>query len=96
MVYDTVADEALVLTLKKVHKDRLSQVGPKVYFACADFKTPQDKVYDLDIFMKGTDKDRLQVTEITVHKEDNKARYTWFETGGVWKKKPVAVGGKGI
>ncbi len=72
-----------------MHKDRLSRVGKEVYFACADFRTPAGKVYDLDIFMKGPAKDRLQVTEIAIHKEQGEPRYTWHEEGGIWKKKPV-------
>ena len=89
LVYDAAAGKPLVLTLKKVHKDRLSQVGDQVYFACADFETPEGKVYDLDVFMQGPDKDRLEVTEVAVHKESGTARYTWLEEDGLWKKVPV-------
>ncbi|MFQ5875748.1 MAG: hypothetical protein ACE5JL_18375 [Dehalococcoidia bacterium] len=89
LVYDDVAKKPLVLSLEKVHKQRLSKVGEDLYFACADLKTPKDKLYDLDIFMKGADKDHLEVTEITIHKEAGKERYTWFEKGGIWKKEPV-------
>lgn len=87
LVYDKKAKEALILELVLVHKDRLSKIAPNVYFACADFKTPKDNIYDLDIFMKGTEKGNLEVTEISVHKEAGKPRYTWYEEGGVWKKK---------
>ena len=89
-VYDKKAKKQLKLTLVKVHKDRLSKVGEELYFACADFKTPEGKVYDLDIFMKGQDKDHMKVTEVSVHKEAEVARYTWYKEGGIWKKKPVA------
>jgi hypothetical protein len=89
LVYDSAAKKPLVLTLEKVHKERLSKVGDEVYFACADFKTPEGKIYDLDIFMKGPDKDNLKITEVSVHKEAGKERHTWFEEGGIWKKKPV-------
>ncbi len=87
LVYDKVAKKPLVLALDRVHKDRLSRVGAGVYFACADFRTPEGKVYDLDVFMKGPDKKHMKVTEISVHKEDGKARYTWYEKRGIWKKK---------
>ncbi len=87
LVYDKEAGESLALSLLKVHKERLSTIGHGVYFACADFKTPEGKVYDLDIFMKGPDKDHLAVTEVSVHKEDGVERYTWYEEGGVWKKR---------
>ena len=86
LVYDKKAGESLALSLVKVHEDRLSSIGHDVHFACADFKTPEGKVYDLDIFMKGHDKDHLAVTEVSVHKEAGVERYTWHEEGGVWKK----------
>lgn len=87
LVYDTVAKKPLALSLEKVHHERLSTVTPQTYSACVDFKTPEGKAYDLDLFMKGPDKDHLAVTEISIHKESGKARYTWHEQGGVWKKK---------
>jgi len=91
VVYDKKAQMPLALTLKKVHKDRLSTIGEGVYFVCADFETPAGKVYDLDIFMKGPDKDHLAVTKVLVHKEAGVERYTWYEEGGIWKKKFVVV-----
>jgi hypothetical protein len=86
MVYDEKAGKPLALSLLKVHKERLSTIGDGVYFACADFKTPEGKVYDLDIFMKGPDRNHLAVTEVSVHKEAGLERYTWHEEGGIWKK----------
>lgn len=86
LVYDKKAKESLILTLVKVHKERLSRIASNVYFACADFKTPSGKIYDLDIFMKGSKKNDLKVTEISIHKESGKPRYTWYEKGGIWKK----------
>lgn len=87
LVYDKKNKEALALELVLVHKDRLSKIAKDIYFACADFKTSKGKIYDLDIFMKGTEKGNLMVTEISVHKEAKKPRYTWYEEGGIWKKK---------
>ena len=87
LVYDKKNKEALVLELALVHKDKLSKIAKNIYFACADFKTLKGKVYDLDIFMKGTEKGNLEVTEVSVHKETGKPRYTWYEEGGIWKKK---------
>jgi len=92
MVYDKAAKKPLALTLVKVHKEKLAKIAEGTYFACADFKTPDGKIYDLDVFMKGPSKDKLIVTEISVHKEDGKERYGWFEKKGVWHKKPM--GGK--
>jgi hypothetical protein len=89
LVYDPVAKQPLALTLVRVHKDRLSQVGDGTYFACADFRTPTDKTYDLDVFMRGPDKDHLTATEVTVHKVNGKERYTWYEEDGLWKRKMI-------
>lgn len=87
LVFDDANDEPLVLSLAKVHKERLSHIGHNIYFACADFKTPQGKIYDLDIFMAGTNSKDMEINQITVHKESGEARYTWFEKSGVWKMK---------
>ena len=69
LVFDAVAKEPLVLTLVKVHKERLANLGGSTYFACADFETREGKIYDLDIFMKGPNAHHLKVTRILVHKE---------------------------
>jgi hypothetical protein len=37
LYYDKVADKALVLTLDKVHRERVAKTGKEVYFACSDF-----------------------------------------------------------
>jgi len=88
-VQDPVAQKTLQLKLEKVHDDRLSQVQPDVYFACADFVEKDGTKYDIDIFMQGKTKDDLQNTEVTVHKVNGKERYTWYEENGTWKKKAV-------
>ena len=87
LVIDPSTNGVLKLNLEKVHKERLSHVGDDVYFACADFNADDGKIYDLDIFLRGTNTDELTVTEITVHKEDGQARYGWLEQDGIWIKK---------
>ncbi|MEE9167800.1 MAG: hypothetical protein V3U24_10135 [Candidatus Neomarinimicrobiota bacterium] len=87
--YDEETGDTLKLALKKVHEDRLSAVGDDTYFACADFASPQGKVYDLDIFMKGESADELVPTEVVVHKEGGVERYRWEEEEGIWGKVPV-------
>ena len=87
LVIDPSTNEVLKLNLEKVHKERLSYVGDDIYFACADFNADDGKIYDLDIFLRGTNTEELTVTEITVHKEDGQARYGWLEQDGVWIKK---------
>ena len=88
-VFDEEAGKELKLTLDKVHRKRLSKVGWNRYFACADFKTLDGKVYDLDVFMRGTTRNNLRFSKFSIHKEAGKERYTWYEKGGVWKKKAV-------
>lgn len=86
LVYDAKAQKPLVLTLEKVHQDKLSKLGNNSYFACSDFKAADGKTYDLDFFMKGTDSS-LSISEVIIHKEDGKPRYNWYEEDGVWKRK---------
>ena len=86
---DEKTGEELKLKLDKVHRKRLSKVGKDLYFACADFMTDEGKVYDLDVFMKGSDKNNLAFSEFSIHKEAGKERYAWYEQGGVWKKKSL-------
>ena len=86
LLYDQKEGKPLVLTLDKVHKDKLSKVVQGTYFACSDFKSKDGKTYDLDFFLKESDSG-LQVSEITVHKENGKARYAWVEENGTWKRR---------
>ena len=90
LIYDTKAKKTLTLTLDKVHQDRLSQVDERLFFACSDFKSSDGKSYDLDFFMQGKEAAsgmELRVSEITIHKEDGKPRYSWYEEEGIWKRK---------
>ena len=87
LVIDPSTNGVLKLSLDKVHKERLSHIGDDIYFACADFNADNGKVYDLDIFLHGENTDNLTVTEISVHKEEGKARYSWQEENGIWIKK---------
>jgi hypothetical protein len=87
IIIDDETDEELKLTLIKVHRGRLSRLGGDEYFACADFMATNAKMYDLDVFMTGKTKDDLEFSKFSIHKVDGKARYTWYEKGGVWKKK---------
>jgi hypothetical protein len=89
LIYDEEAKRPLALTLERVHRDRLSWISDDTYFACADFKGANGKTYDIDIFMKGKNKNKLQVTEISIHKEAGKERYHWAERNGAWEKVPA-------
>ena len=85
-VFDVKRGEVLNLTLSKIHKERLSNIGNNIYFACADFQASNGKVYDLDVFMIGKSQNDLVVTEINVHKENGTARYGWQDRSGIWEK----------
>lgn len=89
LIYDPTVKKSLELTLTKVHEDKLSQVGENLYFACSDFKATNGKLYDCDFFMK-QGKNGLEVTEISIHKEDGNPRYTWAEEKGLWTRKPTS------
>ena len=99
MVYDDLADKPLRLSLDKVHRARLSKIDDGLYFVCADFKTPEGLVYDLDFWMRGTRKEELRVTDvIAVHKEDGKRRYYWSlnAESNLWEQKPITADEKSM
>ncbi len=85
---DEEKEKTLELKLDKVHRERLAKTGEGTYFVCADFLTPEGKSYDLDFWVKETDKG-LEVTETTIHKEEGVARYNWVEKDGIWSRKPL-------
>lgn len=86
LVFDAASSQPLQLTLAKVHKERLAQVGDNLYFACSDFNEKGGRLFDLDFFMMAED-GKLKVTEVMIHKEDGKPRYSWVEDEGIWKRK---------
>jgi hypothetical protein len=65
-VFDETVGKELKLKLDKVHRQRLSRVGEDLYFSCADFKTDGGKIYDLDVFMQGSEKADLTFTEFMI------------------------------
>ena len=85
---DKTANKTWQLKLDHVHRERLSRLDEKTYFACTDFKSSDGHTVDVDFFMK--DKDgKLVMSDATVHKIDGKARYNWEEKDGFWKRVPV-------
>ncbi len=85
LVYDPDDKTPLALQLQEVHKDRLSSLGGGVYFACTDMKATTGTVYDLDFFMRRSE-GGIQATDVAIHKKSGKARYSWKEENGTWKK----------
>jgi len=88
MLKDPEENKSLMLTLDRVHNDKLAQTGPGEYFACADFKVGDGTPYDLDFFMKGSSKDDLAFGSFSIHKKNGKERYRWALEDGVWKRMP--------
>lgn len=88
-IQDPVTKKKLKLRLVKVHRDKLARISTGTYFACADFKATDGKIYDLDVFMKGDSPESLVETEVTLHKKQGKPRYNWVEKDGLWSKAPV-------
>ncbi|HEY8712060.1 MAG TPA: hypothetical protein VIM68_04265 [Thermoanaerobaculia bacterium] len=85
---DKIATKTWLLKLDHVHRERLSRLDEKTYFACTDFKSSDGHTVDVDFFMK--DKDgKLVMSDATVHKIDGKPRYDWEEENGFWKRVPV-------
>ena len=66
----------LRLKLVRVHTEYLSTVGENLHFACVDLATTQGDVYDVDFFLRGTEKDAV-VTETMVHKLNGQPYYVW-------------------
>jgi hypothetical protein len=98
-ITDKSTKQKLSLKLEKVHRERLAQVGPDMFFVCADFTTAEgNHTYDVDFFVQGKSKDDLAVLEkkSSIHKEDGKERYTWTFNAkkGVWEQKPVGTKAK--
>lgn len=82
---DKTGRKTWLLKLDHVHRERLSRLDNKTYFACTDFKSKDGHTVDVDFFMK--DKDgKLVMSDATIHKIDGKARYNWEEKNGFWKK----------
>lgn len=87
LMIDPKTRKPLQMKLDHVHTERLSVVSDHLYFACVDFKTAGGDTYDVDFFLKGTKGSDLVVTEMMVHKENGKERYTWMQDdNGFWKK----------
>jgi hypothetical protein len=84
--YDRATGKPLALALERVHRDKLSMVSEDTCFACADFRSTEGKLYDLDMFARRT-AEGLTVVEVDVHKEEDKPRYQWTEEGGLWRKR---------
>ena len=84
-VDDTVLNKEWNLTLVKVHKDKLTALDASNYFACVDFKADDGTAVDVDFYLKNED-GKLVVTDTTVHKINNQARFMYEEKDGFWQR----------
>lgn len=87
-IFDDLTGKTLQLSLIRVHKKRLSKIGPDRYFACVDFKAKDGVLYDVDFFMQGNDKNPLTFSKFMIHKVNGKRRYTWRQNKqtGLWER----------
>ena len=87
-IEDEKAGTTLRLKLDHIHRERLAKTAERTWFVCADFTTPEGRLYDLDFWVRDT-YHGLAVSESMVHKEEGKPRYSWIENEGVWSRKPL-------
>jgi hypothetical protein len=67
-----------IISLDRVHRERLARLDPKIDFACTDFRSSDGHVVDVDFFMKDDGK-KLVMRDATIHRVDGKPRYNWQE-----------------
>lgn len=87
-VKDNVLDKTWALELVRVHTDKLTQLDANTYFACVDFKADDGTLVDVDFYLK-SDKGKLAMTDITVHKINGQPRFNYVEKEGFWERVPV-------
>lgn len=84
-VKDDVLKKTWSLELVRVHKDKLTQLSPDLYFACVDFRADDGTAVDVDFYMKNED-GKFQLTDTTVHKVNGKARFMYRQKGDIWER----------
>lgn len=84
-VSDPQTDGILLLTLKKIHDDKLSKVDEGLYFACVDMESRDGILYDIDFFLEEQEGE-LILREVLVHKVDGLPRFDWVYVEGFWQK----------
>ena len=87
-VKDDVLKKTWALTLDRVHTDKLTQLDKNTYFACVDFNSDDGTKVDVDFFLKSK-RDKLEVSDTTVHKINGVARYSYQQEGDFWKRVPA-------
>lgn len=75
LIYDAKNAKPWALTFSKIH-DPVRVINDKSYFACTDFKSGKT-VLDIDFWFEPDGKGKLKLTEIKIHKDNGKPRYTF-------------------
>ncbi len=87
--------QELLLKLVRVHTEYLSNLAPRLHFACVDLADTAGDVYDVDFFLSG-DPGSMNVTETTVHKINGQPYYAWDQKeDGTWHRIPVERASEG-
>jgi hypothetical protein len=89
-INDPVDNTALELKLQDVYKDALLQSQPNVYVACANFVTRNGEKYDVDFFLKGTNRNNLKVIDAAIHAKNGVERFAWAKDQGYIRVKPIS------
>ncbi|MBI4051675.1 MAG: hypothetical protein HY400_04140 [Elusimicrobia bacterium] len=79
-INDSTLNKDWNLQLKKIHKNKIANLGGDKFFACADFKEKNGskKKVDLDFYIqKGAA--GWQVEKVLIHKVEGKPRFTYNE-----------------
>ncbi|HBG27936.1 MAG: transglutaminase [Planctomycetes bacterium GWF2_41_51] len=82
-------DKELQLKLVRVHTEYLSNLGPRLHFACVDMVNTDGDVYDVDFFLAG-DPGEMTVNQTTIHKINGQPMYVWKQKRDkTWYRFPV-------
>jgi len=89
VIFDQQTQKEVRLMPDRVNRSTGGKVSANMYFACAEFVTAEGDIYDVDIFVTGRRKGDLAFAEMLIHSVNGKERYTWYQEGNIWKRKPA-------
>jgi hypothetical protein len=80
-LHDDIKSEDLHLRFVQIH-DPVREMSERVFFACTDFHvdSDQDKLYDVDFWLKEDKNGKLKVFQTKIHKEPRKSLvFGWYK-----------------
>ena len=80
-IHDDVKVEDLQLRFVQIH-DPVREMSERVFFACTDFHVDgdEDKLYDVDFWLKEDQNGSLKVFQTKIHKEPRKSPlFGWYK-----------------